>query len=221
MSKWIHATILVNIFLATGCATVHLSEAERAKGLDPMQKRGGLFSGTRIERQQDEEVYEEEDDATESSSNPSQREDRQESGGGLLFGGGATPSFMMPVKGEISSPFGYRRGRLHKGIDLRAPKNTPIYAAAPGRVSFVGWIRGYGRTVKVKHGKYETLYAHSRKTNVKKGQEVTHQDVIGFVGKSGSASGYHLHFEYLDARGKPHDPMPFMSPDRYALNNAD
>lgn len=220
MSKWMLTAILINLGLVTGCATVHLSEAERAKGVNPLQKHGGLFSGTRIESNDQDENYAS-DEEDELNAGETQNSDRSESQGGLLFGSGPVPTFVMPVNGEVSSPFGTRHGRLHKGIDLRAPKNTPIRAAAAGRVSFVGWIRGYGRTVKVKHGKYETLYAHCRKTNVRTGQEVTNQDVIAYVGKSGSASGYHLHFEYRDAQGKPQDPLPYLTPARYALNHVD
>ena len=98
---------------------------------------------------------------------------------------------------EVSSHFGKRRGRLHSGIDLRAPRGTPIHAAADGRVKFAGYKNGYGQTIVIDHGQgIETVYAHNERNLVARGTRVSQGDVIGRVGRSGRTTGYHLHFEF-------------------------
>ncbi len=106
--------------------------------------------------------------------------------------------FIWPLRRfEVSSPFGNRRGRLHSGIDLEAPRGAPIQAAAGGRVKFAGYRRGYGQMIVIDHGRgIETAYAHNERNLVAPGQRVTQGEVIGRVGRSGRATGYHLHFEY-------------------------
>jgi murein DD-endopeptidase MepM/ murein hydrolase activator NlpD len=98
---------------------------------------------------------------------------------------------------EISSAYGERGGKFHQGIDLRAPMRTPVYAAADGTVVYVGSkIRGYGRMIVLKHaGNYYTVYAHHSKNVVKMGARVSKGQLIAYSGKSGHASGPHLHFE--------------------------
>jgi murein DD-endopeptidase MepM/ murein hydrolase activator NlpD len=94
---------------------------------------------------------------------------------------------------------------------LRADKGAPIRAAADGIVHFSGRKGGYGRVVILRHqGDITTLYAHNRKNKVKAGQRVVRGQIIATVGKSGNASGPHLHFEYI--RGKRH-----LDPQRYLL----
>ena len=91
--------------------------------------------------------------------------------------------------------------RPHNGTDFRAPSGSRIFAAADGTISYVGYERkGYGRYVKIDHGLGRTtLYAHmSRITKgLKKGQRVQRGDVIGYVGRSGLATGPHLHYELM------------------------
>jgi len=91
------------------------------------------------------------------------------------------------------------RIRAHKGIDYAAPKGTPIYAVGDARVKSVGRQRGYGNTVVLQHDKsHSTLYAHMNHfaKGLKKGQRVKQGQVIGYVGKTGLATGYHLHYEF-------------------------
>ena len=102
----------------------------------------------------------------------------------------------------ISSGFGYRRdpftGRaaMHKGLDFRGPTGAPIYAAAAGRVSFVGRKSGYGNTVEITHGNgMMTRYAHMSRFNTKVGQTVAPGQTIGAIGSTGRSTGPHLHFE--------------------------
>jgi hypothetical protein len=98
---------------------------------------------------------------------------------------------------EVSSPYGRRRGRMHAGIDLRAPRGTPIYASASGKVIFSGYNRGYGHLIVIDHGRgIETAYAHNNRNIAKKGQRVKQGQVVATVGRSGNATGYHVHFEF-------------------------
>ena len=116
--------------------------------------------------------------------------------------------FSWPLKKfQVSSKFGKRRGRLHAGIDLRAPRGTPIHAAADGRVVFSGRSGDYGRMVVIDHGGgVETAYAHNSRNLVNRGQRVKQGDIIGSVGRSGNATGYHLHFEFR-RYGRPLNPV--------------
>lgn len=111
-----------------------------------------------------------------------------------------------PVKySRISSNFSRNRmhpvlkiKRPHLGVDYAAPKGTPIKAAGDGVVAYRGYKGGYGNTVTIKHdSKYTTLYAHMSRFNskVKKGTVVKEGQTIGYVGKTGLASGPHLHYE--------------------------
>ena len=103
---------------------------------------------------------------------------------------------------RISSPFGSRihpithKRHGHKGIDLAAPRNTPIYATADGVVTFSGRNGGYGNFVKLNHKNgYKTAYAHMNRIAVRKGKTVQKGDLIGYVGSTGSSTGNHLHYE--------------------------
>ena len=115
--------------------------------------------------------------------------------------------YIWPLKRfEVSSNFGIRSGRLHSGIDLSAPRDTPIHATAAGRVKFSGFKSGYGKTVTLDHGRgIETTYAHNNSNLVTAGQRVQQGETIARVGRSGRSTGYHLHFEYR-RNGKALDP---------------
>lgn len=112
----------------------------------------------------------------------------------------------LPQSYTITSWFGYRKdpftGEIayHSGIDIAAPKGTPILAAANGTVTIANaidsWGDSYGYHVKIKHtDSFETLYAHCSSICVTKGQEVKQGEVIGYVGTTGNSTGNHLHFE--------------------------
>lgn len=103
-----------------------------------------------------------------------------------------------PLKNvAISSGYGDRGHKFHQGVDLRASVGTPVLAASKGEVVYVGSkIRGYGKMVVLKHrGNFYSVYAHHSKNKVKLGQRVQMGQVIALAGKSGHASGPHLHFE--------------------------
>lgn len=128
----------------------------------------------------------------------------------------ATPTFIRPVPGGVSSGFGnrvhpvYGTVRLHAGLDYHAAQGTPIGASAPGTVIFAGTFSGYGNTVVVQHtGGYSTLYAHMSAFNVSAGATVSAGDVVGLVGSTGLSTGPHLHFE-IRLNGTAIDPAPFL-----------
>lgn len=101
--------------------------------------------------------------------------------------------------------------RPHLGIDLAAPKGTPILAAQAGTVIYAGReFRGYGKMVLIESGNgWATLYAHFDKILVAEGQKVRQGEVVGAMGRTGRATGVHLHFEIRKDRG-PIDPLPLL-----------
>jgi murein DD-endopeptidase MepM/ murein hydrolase activator NlpD len=111
----------------------------------------------------------------------------------------------IPLKSGVytlTSEFGPRNtgipgaSTFHKGIDLAAPKGTPIYASAGGTVHFAGTGTGYGLYIRIKHdGGVETRYGHCSQLLVKKGEKVKKGQIIALVGNTGISSGAHLHFE--------------------------
>jgi lipoprotein NlpD len=119
--------------------------------------------------------------------------------------------FLWPVKGRISSRFGVRGGKLHDGIDIRAPRGTSVKAADKGSVVYVSEdFRKYGRIIILKHTKnYFTVYAHNKNNLVKLGEAVSRGERIATVGRSGNATGNHLHFEVRKGR-KVIDPLFFL-----------
>lgn len=107
--------------------------------------------------------------------------------------------FIWPVAGgKVSSPFGYRWGRPHKGLDISAPYGTPIYAGASGTVVSSGWYAGYGKQILIDHGGgVVTRYAHCSSLSVAAGEKVIQGQYIGGIGSTGNSSGNHLHFEVI------------------------
>lgn len=127
---------------------------------------------------------------------------------------------------RISSRFNLRRKhpvlnrvRAHKGVDYAAPTGTPIKATGDGKVVHVGRKGGYGRTVILKHGSsYTTLYAHMSRyaRGIKPGKYVRQGQTIGYIGKSGLATGPHLHYEFR-VNGKHRNPLTVTFPQAQAL----
>ena len=125
----------------------------------------------------------------------------------------STPSasgLIWPVNGPVVSPFGYRWGRLHAGIDIAVPYGTPIHAAAAGTVVLSGWVGGYGNYTCIDHGGgMATCYAHQSSFAVSSGASVGQGQVIGYVGCTGHCFGPHLHFE-VRINGNPVDPLGYL-----------
>jgi len=122
------------------------------------------------------------------------------SGAGLIW----------PVNAPITSPFGWRWGRMHEGIDLGAAYGSPIAAAAAGVVIYAGWEGGYGNLVVIDHGGgLATAYGHQSRIAVSVGQSVSQGETIGYVGSTGHSTGPHLHFE-VRVNGNPVDPLGYL-----------
>jgi murein DD-endopeptidase MepM/ murein hydrolase activator NlpD len=126
------------------------------------------------------------------------------------IGGLSSSGLIWPVNGPVVSPFAWRWGRMHEGIDIAISAGNPIHAAASGVVTYAGWMSGYGNMVIVQHaGSLSTGYAHQSQIAVSVGQLVAQGQVIGFVGCTGHCFGDHLHFE-TRVNGNPQDPMGYL-----------
>ena len=126
---------------------------------------------------------------------------------------------------NVSSLYGmrvhprYGTWRMHEGVDLSAPKGTPVYATGNAVVLRAGWQPGYGYLIELNHGfGYKTRYGHLSKMHVRAGDSVTRGQVIADVGNSGVSSGAHLHYE-VRFRNKTVNPIHYfnkdMSPEAY------
>ncbi len=121
-----------------------------------------------------------------------------------------TPLFIWPANGVVSSPFGMRHGSMHEGIDIAVPIGTKIKAALAGKVIFADSRGGYGLVVIIQHkDNWITVYAHNSKLLVSQGQNVKKGEVIALSGKTGRATGPHLHFEIRKGI-KPLNPLKFL-----------
>jgi murein DD-endopeptidase MepM/ murein hydrolase activator NlpD len=141
-----------------------------------------------------------------------------------------TPS-IPPTAGYLSSGFGIRvnpfsrsnesgDGLLgyHTGLDISNSLDTPIQATADGEVVEAGWMDRYGWGIRIRHTEeLETLYAHLDRLEVKVGRKVSRGDILGFMGRSGNATGVHLHYE-VRLKGKPVNPQPYLRLQRQWLS---
>ena len=123
---------------------------------------------------------------------------------------------IMPVKGVFTSGYGYRQDPLtgvrafHRGIDMSAPPGNEVRATADGIVAQAGSRGAYGRIVFLAHGfGYSTRYGHLSQIDVEPGQRVKRGDVLGKVGRSGRATGYHVHYE-VHQKGRSVNPLEFI-----------
>ncbi|HAE40284.1 MAG TPA: hypothetical protein DCG57_16860, partial [Candidatus Riflebacteria bacterium] len=126
-------------------------------------------------------------------------------------------SWKMPVRGRLSDKYGwrkhpvYRKRLFHAGIDVAAPKGTPIAAVQNGKVIYAGRRAGYGNLVIVSHANgLSTRYAHCSSILVKKGQNVRAGQLLAKVGATGVATGNHLHFE-VRKNGKTQNPLTYLN----------
>ena len=105
--------------------------------------------------------------------------------------------YMWPAQGVLTSGYGWRWGRMHRGVDIAGPVGTPIYAAASGVVVSSGWNSGgYGNLVDIRHPDGSmTRYAHNSRLMVRSGQQVRQGQQIAEMGSTGFSTGPHLHFE--------------------------
>ncbi len=125
----------------------------------------------------------------------------------------AAPSVVSPAVGPITSPFGYRWGRLHAGLDFGVPIGSPIVAVMDGVVLRTSSSRGgYGNLTVLQHADgTETRYAHQAQILVTDGQVIKVGELIGMSGNSGDSTGPHLHFEVRPGGGDPVDPRAWLA----------
>ena len=120
---------------------------------------------------------------------------------------------------SVSSLFGMRKHprygywKMHEGVDLAAPKGTPVYATGNGIATMATWKPGYGQVIELNHGfGYKTRYGHLSKMYISKGDSVTRGQVIGEVGNTGVSSGSHLHYE-VRFRDNTINPVHYFNKD--------
>ncbi len=131
----------------------------------------------------------------------------------------------MPVEGvQLTSGYGMRnhpilrQRRQHNGVDLAAPRGTPVYATADGRVGRAQYFGSYGNYVQIEHGgELQTRYAHLSSYTVSAGDTVRKGDLIGYIGSTGRSTGPHLHYE-VRVDGEAVDPIPYMTPQYASLD---
>lgn len=124
---------------------------------------------------------------------------------------------IWPVNGRLGDGFGQRmdpfsgEGAMHTGVDILAPRGTPVRATADGIVTFASWNSGYGRCVIIDHGNnYQTVYGHLNRIDVIEGQEIRQGEVLGAVGNTGRSTGAHLHYE-VRIGSTPVNPYRFLA----------
>ena len=124
----------------------------------------------------------------------------------------------IPVRdGYVSSRFGYRTDpftgnvAFHSGIDFAGPEGSPVYAVAAGVVTWAGDKTGYGNMIEINHGDgYSTRYAHASTINVRVGDMVSKDQLVGHIGSTGRSTGPHLHYEVL-VDGHQIDPAMYIA----------
>ena len=133
----------------------------------------------------------------------------------MMHTSSTTPD-MWPVKGEVSSNYGFRNSpggigsTYHEGLDIAADYGVPVEATASGTVTQAGWVDGYGNLVEIKHdGGITTRYGHNSALLVTVGQQVEQGTVIALVGSTGNSTGPHCHYE-VRINGDAVDPVYFL-----------
>lgn len=165
-----------------------------------------------IEASRQESIAEsirQEQEATKPSTKPS--------GGSADTGNGSSKTWLRPCSyNYISSPFGYRKHpvtgeyTMHKGVDMAAPKGTPIYATRSGYVTIATYHSTAGNYVTINHQDgYSSVYMHMTHDVVSVGQYVKAGQLIGYVGSTGRSTGYHLHFG-ISYNGTYVNPMNYL-----------
>jgi murein DD-endopeptidase MepM/ murein hydrolase activator NlpD len=124
--------------------------------------------------------------------------------------------YIWPAKGVLTSGYGWRWGRMHKGIDIANGTGTQIVAAAAGVVEKAGWNKGgYGKLVDIRHSDGTlTRYAHNSKILVRAGQQVQQGQPISLMGSTGFSTGPHLHFEIHSSGKGAVNPIAFLPQER-------
>ena len=170
-------------------------------------------------REQVRLLEEEQDDLTEDQEElealiqQRQEEERsaQQTTGSATTSAPSSSGYAWPMCAPVTSEYGPRWGRMHRGIDQGASTGTPVGASKDGTVIFAGWQGGYGRLVLIDHHDgVVTAYAHLSSAAVSSGQRVSQGDTIGAVGSTGNSTGPHLHFE-TRVNGSAVNPRQYLS----------
>lgn len=120
--------------------------------------------------------------------------------------------YIWPARGTVTSGYGWRWGRMHRGVDVAGPVGTPIVAAGSGVVEQAGWNSGgFGNLVEIRHPDGSmTRYAHNSRLNVSAGQQVAQGQQIAEMGSTGYSTGPHLHFEVHPNGGAAVNPVAYL-----------
>ncbi|MGE5623762.1 MAG: murein hydrolase activator EnvC family protein [Methanocella sp.] len=140
----------------------------------------------------------------------------QQKRGGPSTSQAVSGSLLWPVRGRITSDFGWRvhpilkTKRYHSGLDIAVPSGTPVQATAGGKVILSGWVGGYGKTIIIDHGGgVSSLYGHNSSLLVAEGATVRAGQIITKAGSTGLSTGPHVHFE-VRRDGQAVDPRPWL-----------
>ncbi len=127
---------------------------------------------------------------------------------------GGTTAFIWPAKGVLTSGYGWRWGKMHRGVDVAGPVGTPIYAAADGVIEKASYNSGgYGYLVEIRHADGSmTRYGHNSKLLVQPGQQVHQGQHVSNMGSTGFSTGPHLHFEIHPSGKGAVNPIAFLPP---------
>lgn len=205
-------------------STVTSKQAELGNSMKQLNSVIGGLQSDKADLEDDLKEYAASVDALEEKIKAEASKSSGSSGGSSSGGSGNAGNikyngqFTWPVPGYfyISSNFGPRWGRTHKGVDIAGSNiyGKPIVAAASGVVSYVGYdAAGYGYYVMINHGNkdgknYITLYGHMSRTAASTGQTVSAGQTIGYVGSTGRSTGPHCHFE-IRVNGTAQNPLSF------------
>ncbi|MCP4750294.1 MAG: LysM peptidoglycan-binding domain-containing M23 family metallopeptidase [Proteobacteria bacterium] len=205
------------IILLTGLSACSRSYRTPSSGIwhsvqtnETLEKIGARYSVSSLDIQRANDIYDSRDlDAGMRIFIPGAKElekSRTRRTGTKSFSG----KLAWPSAGTVSSGYGKRHGRMHRGLDITRDGGRDILAAGSGIVEFAGYQNGFGKTIIINHGRgIKTLYAHNAKLYVKKRMKVRQGAVIAKMGSTGKSTGIHLHFE-VRVNGKAQNPLRFL-----------